>query len=210
MDSSQPFTALRKAAPRSWCFTCRSCNAPHPGKTDLEPDQLFSSVEQQLFTKVLSVAEKEGKPVRLAVAAANDLWESILRTAANLESCSIVIGSSSRVSTAELAREIGISWERMPDPRPRVTLEIFMPTDEVQIFYLGPHTPSLTPNEINLLHKVWLDASDQLQGEEIHHHDIIHFALTEVDRAIAQNHDNGVLDRLRDHISQIKTRRIAL
>ena len=54
------------------------------GEYDLAPDQLFSTIEQLLFTKVLSMAEKEGKPVRLAVAAANDLWEGILRTAMNL------------------------------------------------------------------------------------------------------------------------------
>ena len=38
------------------------------------------------------MAEKEGKPVRLAVAAANDLWEGVLRTAANLQSSAIVAG----------------------------------------------------------------------------------------------------------------------
>ena len=39
------------------------------GEYDLAPDQLFSTIEQLLFTKVLSIAEKEGKPVRLAVVA---------------------------------------------------------------------------------------------------------------------------------------------
>jgi len=39
------------------------------GESDLTPDQLFSTIEQSLFSKVLSIAETEGKPVRLAVAA---------------------------------------------------------------------------------------------------------------------------------------------
>src|SRR6185437_15865389 len=64
------------------------------GEYDLAPEQLFSTIEQLLFTKVLAMAEKEGKPVRLAVAAANDLWEGILRTAMNLSSSTIVAGSS--------------------------------------------------------------------------------------------------------------------
>ena len=68
------------------------------GEYDLTPDQLFSTIEQLLFTKVLSMAEKEGKPVRLAVAAANDLWDGILRTAVNLQSSAIVVGSSSKQS----------------------------------------------------------------------------------------------------------------
>ena len=90
------------------------------GEYDLAPDQLFSTIEQLLFTKVLAIAEKEGKPVRLAVAAANDLWEGVLRTAENLQSSAIVAGSSSKMSITEQAREIGLAWERMPEPRPRV------------------------------------------------------------------------------------------
>ena len=68
------------------------------GEYDLSPEQLFSTIEQLLFTKVLSLAEKEGKPVRLAVAAANDLWEGILRTADNLQSGTVVVGGSSKMA----------------------------------------------------------------------------------------------------------------
>jgi amino acid transporter len=179
------------------------------GEYDLAPDQLFSSIEQLLFTKALSVAEKEGKPVRLAVAATNDLWEGILRTAANLQSSTIIAGVSSQASFDEQARAIGVSWERMPEPRPRVTLEIVTPAGAEHIFYLGPHAPRLTPKEIDLLHKVWLEFADRLPGEELHHHDIIHFALNEVDRELKENGGgkNDVLERLRDHLHEIQTRR---
>jgi amino acid transporter len=178
------------------------------GEYDLAPDQLFSTIEQLLFTKVLSIAEKEGKPVRLAVAAANDLWEGILRTAANLQSSTVVAGSSAKMPVTEQAREIGISWEKMPEPRPRVTLELFTPTGQEQIFYLGPHAPRLTPTEIDLLHKVWLELSARLSDEELHHHDIVHFALTEVVREIADGHEEDILKRLRDHLKEIQGRRL--
>jgi amino acid transporter/nucleotide-binding universal stress UspA family protein len=177
------------------------------GEYDLAPDQMFTTIEQLLFTKVLSMAEKEGKPVRLTVAAANDLWEGILRTAANLQSNTIVAGSSSKTAITEQAREIGLAWERMPEPRPRVTLEIFAPSGNEQVFYLGPHAPRLTPKEVDLLHKVWLDFADHLPGEEIHHHDIVHFALTELEREIAQGHGEETLRRLRDHLHEIENRR---
>jgi amino acid transporter len=178
------------------------------GEYDLAPDQLFSTIEQLLFTKVLAVAEKEGKPVRLAVAAANDLWEGVLRTAMNLESSTIVVGSSSKMPVTEQAREIGLAWERMPEPRPRVTLEIFTPSGQEQIFYLGPHAPRLTAKEIDLLHKAWLELSDKLPGEEVHHHDIIHFALAEVEREIAEGQGDAVVERLRQHLREIKDRRV--
>jgi amino acid transporter len=177
------------------------------GEYDLAPDQLFSAIEQALFTKVLAMAEKEGKPVRLAVVAANDLWEGILRAAANLESSAVVAGSSSSTTVTEQAREIGLAWERTPEPRPRIALEIFTPSGTEQIFYLGPHAPRLTPKEIDLLHKVWLELSDRLPGEEIHHHDIVHFALTEIERKINEPRKNGILTRLRGHLDEIQGHR---
>jgi amino acid transporter/nucleotide-binding universal stress UspA family protein len=178
------------------------------GEYDLSPDQLFSTIEQLLFTKVLALAEKEGKPVRLAVVAANDLWEGVLRTADNLQSSTVVAGSSSKMDLQEQAREIGFAWERMGEPRPRVTLEILTPQGQEQIFYLGPHAPRLTPKEIDLLHRVWLELSDPLPGEEVHHHDIVHFALAEVEREMSEGHTPAVLERLRDHLNEIKSRRI--
>ena len=178
------------------------------GEYDLAPDQLFSTIEQLLFTKVLAIAEKEGKSVRLAVAAANDLWEGILRSTANLQTATIVVGSSSKMPIAEQAREVGIAWERMPEPRPRVTLDIFTPAGQEQVFYLGPHAPRLTPKEIDLLHKIWLSLSDKLgSDEEVHHHDIVHFALTEVERELAEGQDDAVLERLREHLHAIQHHR---
>jgi amino acid transporter len=175
--------------------------------TDLKPDQMFSTIEQLLFTKVLSVAEREGKSVRLAVAAANDLWDGILRTAANLQSGAVVVGSSATHPIVDQARLIGIAWERMPEPRPRLTLEIFAPTGQEQIFYLGPHAPRLTPKEIDLLHKLWLEATDRMPDEELHHHDVVHFALNEFERTITDGHGDEIMQRLRQHLDEIKTRR---
>lgn len=177
------------------------------GEYDLAPDQLFTTIEQLLFTKVLSLAEKEGKPVRLVVAAANDLWEGVLRTAANLNSSAVVAGSSSKTSITEQAHEIGLAWERMPEPRPRVALEIFTPSGQEQVFYLGPHAPRMTPKEIDLLHKIWLELGEKLPGKEIHHHDIVHFALTEVERELENGENDAVLTRLRGHIADIQDRR---
>ncbi|HEV2315243.1 MAG TPA: APC family permease [Candidatus Acidoferrales bacterium] len=180
------------------------------GEYDLNPEQLFSTIEQLLFTKVLAIAEKEGKPVRLAVAAANDLWDGILRSAANLHSASIVVGGSSKMPLTEQAREVGLAWERMPEPRPRVALEIVTAGGQQRVFYLGPHSPHLTPKEIDLLHDIWLRLSDELKGEEIHHHDIVHFALTELEREIAEGQGEAVLARLRQHLQEIKDRRSSM
>ncbi len=89
-----------------------------------------------------------------------------------------------------------------------MNLEIFTPSGQEQIFYLGPHAPRLTPKEIDLLHKVWLQLSDKMPGQEIHHHDIVHFALDEVEREIGEGHEQEVLERLRAHLGEIRDRRL--
>ncbi len=177
------------------------------GESELEPDQLFGSVEQYLFTKALELSEKRGKPIRLAVVAANDMWDGILRAAANLESSAIVLGRSSKWTTAEQARQIGLAWERLPDPRPPFSLEIYMPAGQREFFLLGPHEPHLTSYEVNLVHQLWLQLSEQVAPEELHHHDVVHFALDEVVREVSEGKSDELMDRLRKHIELNKARR---
>src|SRR6202007_2513988 len=100
------------------------------GEQELEPDQLFGGIQQQLFSEALSMAEKRGKSIRLAVVATNDLWDGILRAATALQSSTIVIGRSARENTEEQARQIGEAWEKLPDPKPQFNLEIHLPNGD--------------------------------------------------------------------------------
>jgi amino acid transporter len=178
------------------------------GESGLTPDQFFGTTEQFLFTRALSLAEHEGKTIHLAMAAANDVWDGILRAAQSLESSAVVLGLSAKMAITEEARRAGVAWERLPEPKPRVTLEIFTPTGEEGIFFLGPHAPHLTPKEIDLLHGLWLRFSDELAPEELHHHDIVHFALNELKQELAEGKDDEVRERLRKHLEEIKSRRV--
>jgi len=177
------------------------------GESELEPGQLFGSIEQYLFTQALAISEKRGKPIRLAVVAATDIWDGILRAAASLQSATIVLGHSSKWSTQEQARQIGLAWERLPDPRPQFNLEIFAPGGQREFFLLGPHAPHLTASEINLIHQLWLRFSEPLAPEELHHHDIVHFALNEVVQELDEGKEQEVLQRLKQHVEENKARR---
>jgi amino acid transporter len=174
------------------------------GSSELEAEQLFGSVEQFLFTKALSLAEKRGKPIRLAVVSANDLWGGILNAAVKLEASTIVLGRSGKVSLTEEAREIGLAWEQLPDPRPQFNLEIFTPGGQREFFLLGPHAPNLTSNEVRLVHRLWLRFSDLVAPDEIHHHDVVHFALDEVMKELEDGKEADVAARLKEHISRNK------
>src|SRR6516225_3101453 len=177
------------------------------GEYQLTHEQLFSLEEQKLFTRALEIAEKKGKTIHLAVAAATDKWEAILRAAQSLESSSVALGASPNTSVVEDARLAGLAWERLPDPKPQLALQFFFPTGQDEVFYLGPHAPHLTPKEIDLLHGIWLEFSNEVAPEEIHHHDVVHFALEELQHELSNSSREEVLTRLREHLRSIKNRR---
>jgi amino acid transporter len=170
------------------------------GENELDADQLFGSIEQHLFSQALSMAEKRGKSIRLAVVASNDLWEGILRAGASLQSSTIVIGRSAKDNTEEQARQIGDAWEKLGDIKPQFNLEIHLPNGDKIYKVLGPHAPNLTANEVNLLHRLWLRFSDVLAPQELHHHDVVHFALEEVKKEIEEGKEDAVVTRLRAHL----------
>src|ERR1700674_3989250 len=176
---------------------------------ELSPDRLFSTEEQELFTRALGLAEKKGKTIHLAVAAATEKWDAILRAAQSLQSSAVVLGASPTRPVAEEARIAGLAWERLSDPKPQLTLEIYVPGGQEHIFYLGPHAPRLTPKETDLLHGIWLELSNDVAPEEIHHHDVVHFALNELRQELSNSERDEVLGRLRLHLQQIKDRRAA-
>jgi amino acid transporter len=185
----------------------RFLNRSDAGEYELEPEQLFSSEEQTLFTRALSLAEKKGKSIHLAVAGATEKWDAILRAAQSLESAVVVLGVSPNRPVAEEARMAGLAWEHLADPKPQLTLIIYSPTGQEQIFYLGPHAPHLTPKEVDLLHGIWLELSSSVAPEELHHHDVVHFALQELRQEMDDSQRQVVVERLKHHLQEIKDRR---
>jgi hypothetical protein len=159
-----------------------------------------------LFTRALSLAEKRGKSIHLAVAPATEKWDGILRAAQNLQSSTIALGMSSWRAIADEARIAGLAWESLPEPRPQLTLEIYSPTGQEHIFYLGPHAPRLTNKEIDLLHGVWLELSNEVAPEELHHHDVVHVALEELSKDIHDGRRQEIVDALRKHLTDIRKR----
>src|ERR1051325_1789751 len=157
------------------------------GEYELTHDQLFSFEEQKLFTRALEIAEKKGKTIHLAVAAATDRWEAVLRAAQSLQSSAVALGASNKTPVVEDARLAGLAWERLPDPKPQVAIQFYFPSGQDQIFYLGPHAPHLTPKEIDLLHGIWLELSNEVAPDEVHHHDIIHFALEQLQKELSNS-----------------------
>jgi amino acid transporter len=177
------------------------------GEHELSAEELFSVNEQQLFTHALALAEKKGKPIHLAVAPATQKWDGILRAAQSLQSSTIALGASSWRPLADEARIAGLAWEALPEPKPQLTLEIHTPGHQEHIFYLGPHAPRLTSKEVDLLHGIWLELSNEVAPEELHHHDVVHLALEELRKSMRDGRGPEILDSLRRHLAEIRSRR---
>lgn len=129
---------------------------------------------------------------------------SFWRAAQSLESSAVVLGLSSWRPIPEEARTAGLAWERLEDPKPQLTLQIYSPSRQESVFYLGPHAPHLTPKEIDLLHSIWLEFSNEVAPEELHRHDVVHFALDELVHEVRNGDRAQVLARLRKHLQSIK------
>jgi len=166
------------------------------GNTMFEASQVFDHYEQELFTAAVAVAEKEGKPVSLLVVPANDVFDSIVVTAQRLESSRIVCGLSNKLSPDEQAKLTGDAWERLPDPKPRLVMEVRMPKDVSREYYLGPHTPRLRNQDLDLLHNIWLEVTSDPRFAGAHHYHVVAAALEELQRELHGSERSVVLDKL--------------
>ena len=104
------------------------------------------------------MAEKEGKTVELLVVPGVDPFDAMVQTAANLKASRLVTGVSAHMDSEELARRIGLAWEKLPEPRHPFSLEMITPGAAVVYVNLGPHPPRLWPEDVDRAHELWLQA----------------------------------------------------
>jgi amino acid transporter len=141
-------------------------------------EQSFSEDEQMVFTKAVSVAESFGKKVSLLVVPAAEIFPALTQTASSLEVESVVSGSSSSLSAEEQAYYMGQAWEALPEPKRQFNYCVVAPNGDVKVFYIGPHAPSLSSEDVQLVHRLWLNMRRDPAAADLHHSDIITYALT--------------------------------
>jgi amino acid transporter len=166
------------------------------GRTVYEANEIFDHYEQDLFTQVVSLAEKEGRPVSLLVVPAADVFDGIVVTAQRLDSSRIVCGLSNKLTTDEQAKMTGDAWERLPEPRPRLVIEVHEPSGKVREYALGPHTPRLRPQDLELMHRLWLEVTSDPKFAGAHHYHVVALALEELQRELSTDQREKLLAKL--------------
>jgi amino acid transporter len=165
------------------------------GEHSLDAAQIFSEDETTVFSKVVTLAEKAGKHVELIVVPGNDPYEAMVQTAAMLQSSRVVMGLSPKLTPSEQGAQVGEYWEKLPEPRPSLSLEIVLENQQDVVFFnLGPHPPRLWPEDIDLAHKLWLELSARGPGSKLHHRDVISVALRRMAAELQSPRANEVVD----------------
>ncbi len=179
-------------------MTVQVMKGPDAGYEDISQNQLFTSYEQLLFSRVTAVAEKAGKHVGLLVVPGSNVFDAVAQTAAHLDSADIWAGRSSVVSPEEQAKHIGGAWERLPKkPNRQVSFHIVDPDGTVADFNLGAHVPKLADADIDLIHLLWLDVTKESGMEDLHHKEIVTVALARLADEMKGVRRKETLERMR-------------
>lgn len=169
------------------------------GEYDLTEGQLFTDYESELFTHVVELAEREGKTVELMVVPAMDPFDAMVQTAATLKAARLVTGVSAKMASEELARRIGLAWEKLPEPRHPFSLEVIAAGRSSTFVNLGPHPPRLWPQDVDRVHDIWLRLSEEF-GSKLHHRDVVGMALRRLESDLQGDKRTQVLEDLKKEL----------
>ena len=171
------------------------------GEYELSDEQLFSDYEKELLSRVVSMAEKHGKTAELLVVPGVDPFDAMVQTASNLKASRLVTGVSTRMDSDELARRIGLAWEKLPEPRHPFSLEVITPGRPSVYVNLGPHPPRLWPDDIDRAHEIWLRLQEAF-GSRLHHRDVVGVALRRLQKDLESDRRDEVIDDLGNELKK--------
>jgi magnesium transporter len=140
--------------------------------------------ESRLLSEVVALAEGAGRPVHLIIVPARNVVDAIAGAVIRLRASEVYVGESSTLSAEDQARLLGEAWERADKPETfHVRLVIYHRSGRTDTYHLGPHPPSLTSSDLDLIHRLWLDAVKAI-GPHVHHHDVVRAALTQMEQQL--------------------------
>jgi hypothetical protein len=133
--------------------------------------------------------------VDLIVVPGVDPFDAMVQTAAKLKASRLVTGVSPRMDSEELARRIGLAWEKLPEPRHAFSLEVITADRPSVYVNLGPHPPRLWPEDLDRVHELWLQLQEAF-GARLHHRDVVGVALSRLQKDLESDRRPEVLSDL--------------
>jgi magnesium transporter len=163
------------------------------GDAGLTSESEPTPAERQLFSQVGAMAERYGKPVRLLIVPAHNVFDAVVATVLRLRSSEVYVGESATLSADDQARLLGDAWESVDKAEDlKVRLVIHHHSGRTDSYHIGAHPPSLSPGDLDLIHRLWLDATKAV-GPHVHHHDVVRAALKQMEQQLnGPNRDDAV------------------
>jgi hypothetical protein len=178
-------------------LTVRLLRGPDAGAENIGQEELFTDYEQLLFTRVVAVAERHGRAVKLLVVPSSNVFDAVAQTAVRLRASEIVVGESAKMSAADQAHQLGAAWDRASiGPSIATQLVVLGVDGHKSVFSLGAHVPDLGAGDVERIHRLWLDAVARL-GPGVHHRDIVAAALGSYEEELQRDRGRAMA-RLRD------------
>src|SRR6185503_12400077 len=103
---------------------------------------------------------------------------------------------------SEQGAQVGHYWEKLPQPRPALSLELVLENQKDTVFFnLGPHPPRLWPQDIELAHRLWLELKEMGPGSKLHHRDVVGVALRRMSAELHSDQASQVLSDVQKEIA---------
>ena len=69
-------------------------------------------------------------------------------------------------------------------------------------FNLGPHPPRLWPEDVDRVHRLWLELCSRGDGAKLHHRDIVGVALNRLEKQLHSEQSEEVLNDIESEVKQ--------
>jgi magnesium transporter len=157
-----------------------------------------NAYERRLLSDVVALAERMGRPVRLLIVPTHNVFDAIVATVLRLRSSDVYVGESITLSAEDQARLLGEAWERSDKPEALdVRLVIHHRSGRADTYHLGAHPPSLTSSDLDLIHRLWLDAVKSV-GPHVHHDDVVRAALKQMEQQLTGSERDAAVAAIRE------------
>ena len=157
-----------------------------------------TAYERRLLSDVVALAERVRRPVRLLIVPTHNVLDAIASTVLRLRSSDVYVGESTTLSAEEQARLLGEAWERADKPEALdVRLVIYHRSGRADTYHLGAHPPSLTSGDLDLIHRLWLDAVKSV-GPHVHHDDVVRAALKQMEQQLTGSERDAAIAAIRE------------
>ena len=103
----------------------------------------------------------------------------------------------------EQAKRVGDAWESLPNkPKRQVCFHVVEPNGQVDDFSLGAHAPKLADEDVELIHKLWLEVIKENGLDDFHHKEVVTVALKHLAEEMKDKERKEILERMRALLSK--------